>query len=135
MVHLAHVARLDDEPDLRAGLRADQVVVHGGAQQQRRDRRVLGVAVAVGQDDEPLALPDDGVDLVEDLGEPALEGRAAARDRVQARDPHAGEAGVVAVVVDVQDLRQLVVVDHRERQHDLAAVRRPPARAGCPPGR
>ena len=53
-----------------------------------------------------------------------LEAVPATGHGVQARDPHAGEARLVAVVVDVQDLGQLVVVDHRERQDDLAAVRR-----------
>ena len=60
--------------------------------------------------------------------------RAAALDVVQAADDVGGEAGQVAVAVDVEDLGQLVVVDHRERQHDLAAGRRASARAGCASG-
>ena len=40
VVHLAGVAALDDQADLRALLLADEVVVDGGRQQQRRDRRV-----------------------------------------------------------------------------------------------
>ena len=55
VVHLAAVAGLDDEADLHAGLLAHQVVVHGGGHQQRRDRRALLVAVAVGQHDDPGA--------------------------------------------------------------------------------
>ena len=47
VVHLAGVAALDDEADLRAGLLADQVVVHGGGEQQRRDRGQLVGRVAV----------------------------------------------------------------------------------------
>ena len=61
--------------------------------------------------------------------------RAAALDVVEAAGDVGDEAGQVAVAVDVADLGQVVVVDHRERQHDLAARRRAPARAGWPPGR
>ncbi|CAB4741087.1 unannotated protein [freshwater metagenome] len=42
-------------------------MVHRGAEEKGRDRRLLGVAVAIRQDDEALALPDDGVDLIEQL--------------------------------------------------------------------
>ena len=49
---------------------------------------------------------------------------AAAVDVEVAGDPDGGEAGQVAVVVDVQDLGQLVVVDDRERQEHLPAGRR-----------
>jgi hypothetical protein len=52
VVHLAHVAGLDDEADLRAGLLADQVVVHRRGEQQRRDRREVLLESPVGQDDE-----------------------------------------------------------------------------------
>ena len=55
VVHLAHVAGLDEQADLGAGLLPDQVVVHGRGQQQRRDRRQVAARVAVGQDDEPGA--------------------------------------------------------------------------------
>ena len=52
VVHLAAVAGLDDEADLHAGLLAHQVVVHGRGHEQRRDRRALLVAVAVGEHDD-----------------------------------------------------------------------------------
>ncbi len=51
VVHLADVAGLDEQADLGAGLLAHQVVVHGGGHQQRRDRRLGGVGVAVGEHD------------------------------------------------------------------------------------
>ena len=56
VVDLAHVAGLDDQADLGAGLLADQVVVHGGGEQQRRDRREVAAGVAVGEHDEPGAV-------------------------------------------------------------------------------
>ena len=55
MVHLAYVARLDQQTDPGALLGADQVVVDRGGQQQGRDRCVLGVGVPVGEDDQPGA--------------------------------------------------------------------------------
>ena len=69
VVHLAAVAGLDDEADLHAGLLAHQVVVHGRRHQQRRDRRALLVAVAVGQHDDPRA----GGDRLGDLGAQLLD--------------------------------------------------------------
>ena len=68
VVHLAHVAGLDEQRDRGcAAWSADQVVVHGRGEQQRRDRRVVGVGVAVGQHDEPRARRDRGGDLRADL--------------------------------------------------------------------
>ena len=49
---------------------------------------------------------------------------AALGRRERAPDGVGGEAGVVPVVVDVDDLRELLVAEHRERQDDLAAARR-----------
>ena len=59
---------------------------------------------------------------------------AAAADVVEAAGDVGDEAGHVAVTVDVPDLDQLVVGDHRERQHHLAARRGRRGRAGWPPG-
>ena len=55
VVHLARLARLDHETHPRARLLAHEVVVHRGGHEQRRDRRALGVGVAVGEDDEVRA--------------------------------------------------------------------------------
>ena len=52
MVDLAHVAGLDEQTDLGAGLLADEVVVDGGREQQRRDGREVATGVAVGEHDE-----------------------------------------------------------------------------------
>ena len=135
VVHLAHVAGLDQQPDLGAGLLADQVVVHRGGQQQRRDGGEVAPGVAVGQDHEAGAADDGLGDLGEDLLEPGLHGGGTAGDVVQPADHVRGIAGQVAVRVDVHDLGEVVVVDHRERQHDLAGVAGEAVRARCPPGR
>ena len=54
-------------PHLHAGLAADEVVVHGGEHEQRRDRREVLVRVAVAQHDELRAVLDRLVDLVAHL--------------------------------------------------------------------
>ena len=58
-------------------------------------------------------LGDLGADLLEARG----QRRAAAVDVVEAAGHVGDEARHVAVTVDVPDLDQLVVGDHRERQH------------------
>ena len=52
-----------------------------------------------------------------------MQCRSPARDRVEPADPGRGEARQVAVPVDVLDLGELVVVDDREAEHHLTAVR------------
>ena len=134
MVHLAGVAALDDQPDLGALLLADEVVVHRGGEQQAGDRRVDLVAVAVAEHDDPRPALDRLADLVADRVERPAQRQAAAGDAVQAADHRTRQVGVRPVgtvvlqvlvdVVDVDDLGQLVVVDDRERQHQLAAALR-----------
>ena len=135
VVDLADVAGLDQQRDLGAGLAPHQVVMHGGAQQQRGDRGAVRVGVAVGEHDEPLAAGDVPVDLRADLAEALAQAGTPVSDPVQPCDPDSGEPGGVAIGVDLAELRELVVVDHREREQDLPAVAqgRPPG--GCPPGR
>ncbi len=124
VVDLADVAGLDEQPDLRPLLRPHQVLVHGRGQQQRRDRREVGVAVAVGQHHEPGAGGDARGHLGADLLQARRQRRRAAVEAVQADELARGEPGLVPVRVDLQQLGELVVVDHGERQHHLAAVRR-----------
>ncbi|MGC0381998.1 hypothetical protein RKD33_002215 [Streptomyces sp. SAI-129] len=121
MVDLADVTGLDQQAHLGALLGADEVVVDGGGEQQRGDRRVLGVRVAVGQDDEPGAVLDGGVGLGADLLYARGQRVAAAVHPVETGEGRRLEAGHVAVGVDVDELGQLVVVDDREGQQDAAA--------------
>lgn len=58
MVNLAGFAGLDDQPALRAGAFADQVVMHGGGRHQAGDRALVLVGAAVGQDEERRAITD-----------------------------------------------------------------------------
>ncbi len=124
VVHLAYVAGLDDQTDVGAGLLAHQVVVDRAGEQERRDRRELGGGVPVGEHDDPGAVGDRLGHLDADLVETVRQRLAAALDGVQAARDVRGVARQVAVAVDVADLGQLVVGDHRERQHQLTTGRR-----------
>ena len=86
VVHLAGVAALDDQADLRALLGAHEVVVHGRGQQQRRDRRLDRVGVAVRQHDDAGAVVDRRRHLAADRRQRPLERQPAAGDAVQALD-------------------------------------------------
>ena len=110
-------------PTLRARLLADEVVVHRGGEQQRRDRRVDRVGVAVGQHDDARALGDRGRRLVADRGRaPRAAPSPPPATRYRPEITCAARPGNCAVVVDVDDLAQLVVVEDRERQLDLTAA-------------
>ena len=123
-MHLAHVAGLDDEPDLHAGLLADEVVVHGGEHQERRDRREIGVRVAVGEHEELRAVGDRGVGLFAHLPQPGRERFGTLVDPVEAPDDARPLRAELALAPrnEVLDLRELVVVDHREVENDLPGV-------------
>ena len=123
VVDLAHVAGLDDQADLHPVLVADEVVVDRRDHQQARHGRELAARVAVGEHDELRA---------------ALDRRRRPRARIaamrssSARSPsstrYRPRTTVVVAVPGAasmcMQLRELVVVDHREVEHDLAGVLR-----------
>ena len=123
MVNLAHVAGLDGHGDLRTGVAAQQVVLHGGGQQQGRNRAPGVVGFTVGQDDEVLAVINGLVDFGEDLVKTLLEGLAPAGDLVQALDHvrtvvAAEDTGLVKSL----ELGHLIRVDHGQRNQNLLGV-------------
>ena len=79
MMHLARLAGFDDKPDGGAQALADQMMMHGGAGEQRRDRDAVGAGAAVGEDDDVDAVAHRGVGL--------------AAQRIDCRF-HAGNAGL-----------------------------------------
>ncbi len=121
VVHLTGLTGLDHQTDLGALPGANQVLVHGRGQQQGGDGRMVRVAVAVGQDQDPGAVRDGVGALAAHPLECAGQCFAAAVDPIPAVDEAALESRHVAVGVDVPDLGQLVVVDHRPRDDDLPA--------------
>ncbi|MGY4363262.1 hypothetical protein ACVW0J_009755 [Bradyrhizobium sp. i1.7.7] len=60
VMHFARLAGFDDEADRGAQSDADQMMMHGGAGQQCRDRHPVAADHAVGQDDDVDALADGG---------------------------------------------------------------------------
>ena len=63
MLDLAGLSRLDNDAAPRPRTFPHQVVVHGRAEQQRRDGGAVRVGVPVGEHDAPLAAGDVPVDL------------------------------------------------------------------------
>ena len=55
VMHFARLAGLDHQADRRAQALADQMMVHGRAGEQRRNRHAVGAGLAVGQDDDVVA--------------------------------------------------------------------------------
>ena len=105
VMHLARFAGLDDEPDARARLLAHEVVVHRGGDQQRGNRRVLGVGVTVGEDDEVRAVGDRLAHLRAHVVDRHAQAFAAVGDRVVAVHGERREPGDrVVAVVDVAQL-------------------------------
>ena len=122
VVHLARVAALDDQAHLRARLLTDEMVVDRTREQQRRDRCVHLVGVAVREHDDARAARDRITDERAHVVERRPQSLAAVGDAVQAADHHALEVRMGAVVVDVDDLGEIVVVDDGERQLQLTAA-------------
>ena len=58
MMNFAGFAGLDDQTDLGPEPAADQVVMHGGGGQQRRNGDVLGIHVPIGNDEDVVAVMD-----------------------------------------------------------------------------
>ena len=73
MMHLARLAGLDDEADRGAQTLADQMMMHGGGREQRRDRNAVRPDEAVGQDDDVVAAAHR---LIGALAEPRRAPRA-----------------------------------------------------------
>ena len=124
VVDLADVAGLDDEPDLGARVLAQQVVVDGAREEQRRDGGHLRGGLAVRQDDEARTGLGGGVDLGEDLLEALAQGGLSPADAEQALDLRGGEALGGLGATDVGELGELVRGEDREGDDELARVLR-----------
>ena len=73
VVDLPRLAALQYERQLRPVLRADQVLLHGGNRQQRRDRKMIFVHIPVGEDEEIGPLPQRAVRLEEQIFQGVLQ--------------------------------------------------------------
>src|SRR6185437_16899761 len=99
------------------------MVMYRRRQQQRRDRRIVFIASAIGQEQDSGA----GADRLGCFSAHSIERTgqrfSAAVHRVTPVDDRAAEARQVTVGVDVPDLRQLVVVYYWMR-NDYVSTRR-----------
>ena len=85
VVHFARVARLDHDPHLRSRAFANQMVVHGGHEEQRRNRRQLRARITIRQDEGAGAVGDERRCLRPHTVERGAQRLAATADLVQAR--------------------------------------------------
>jgi hypothetical protein len=116
VVHLARLAGLDDETAPRAQALADEVVVHRGDGEQRRDRGVVGVDRAVGEDDHLVSVEHVLLGLppqaVEGPLHPAGLGLEADREGL----------GLIVLAVHPPQPLEVLVVENRLLQLDHARV-------------
>ena len=117
---LARLARFDDQRDLRAGLLADQVVVHGGQRQQAGDGRVVLVHAAVGENQQGVARLDGQRRAAAELVERALQALLA----VLHREKHGQRGGEEIALRDAAQLFQIAIGQDGLRQLERVAVLR-----------
>ena len=91
--------------------------MNAGRREQRRNRRAVAVGVAIRQDQDVVARFDGAHRALVEVFQRALEAGAVLPHVEQHRDPRRAEPGLV----DVPELRQLVVVDDRVLDLDLPA--------------
>ena len=120
VVHLAGVPGFDDQRNPGAVRTLEQVVVHRGGQQQRRDRCPACRGVAVREHQVAHTAVHRGGDLLADLLQPGAQLGFPAAGAVETA--HLQGDLVARLITQVADLGQLVVGDHREVQGDLLGV-------------
>ena len=118
VVHLAGLARLEDDPRAQPRALAHEVVVDGGDREQRGDRRAARAHHPVGQDDDVHALGDRVVGFGADAIERALDSRGPLRDRPGDVD----RARLELLVGDVAQRLQLAVEQDRLVERELVRV-------------
>ena len=93
VMHLARLAGFDHEPDRGTQALADQMMMHGRAGEQRRDRNPVGAGAAVGDDDDVDAVAHRLVGLAAQSGDRVFHAGGAGlgrpgrveRDRLEMR--------------------------------------------------
>ena len=109
MMHLARLAGFDHEADRGAQALADQMMMHGRAGEQRRDRDAVGAGAAVGQDDDVDAVAHRGLGL--------------AAQSASMRVFHAGGAGLGRPGRVERERLEMRFVDHVGDRADFFQVR------------
>ena len=106
VMHLAGLAGLDHQADRGPQAAADEVMVHAGGGEQRRNRHAVGPDHAVGQDDDV----DAGVDGLLGRGAQHVERRAHALGAAVGRIGDVERLGLERVAVHVADGADLLQV-------------------------
>jgi len=119
MMHLPHITGLDDHADIGAHLQPHQVVMHVRRGQQGRNRSPRIVGMPVAEHDVQRAVLDGRGDLVTHLGQAITQRLGAAGGIVEAGDDPGQPVRVVGALGQVNDLRQLLRVDHRGADDQL----------------
>ena len=120
-MHLAGVTGLHHEADAGARLLSHEMLVDRGGEQERGDGRQARVGVAVGQDDDVRAQGDGDAHPLADVLDGGAQGVTASGGVEQTVDGEGLVSRGLAVLVDVRQLGELVVVDDRVGQDDLPA--------------
>ncbi len=125
MVDLAGIGGLDHQPGLGPQLLADEIVVDGAGQQQRRDRRLVGRRPPVGQDEDGRPVLDLGCGLAAQLVEGRAEPRLPLGHRIQAPEDRGVELLEARGVVGLDQAAEDLWGDDRVLEDELAAPVRP----------
>ena len=94
--------------------------MHARGRQQRRDRCVFLIHTTIRENDKGVALGDGGARLLAQCLQRPRQTRATFRDREQHRQRHRLETGSI----NMADLGEFVVVEHRGLELDLTTTRR-----------
>ncbi len=122
MVHFARIATFDNKAHFGALAFANQVVVHRTGEQQRRYRRIHRVAVAITQHNDACTIVDEVAHLVANVFNRSAQAVRAVANAIQTVHHHAAQVRHGAVVINVDDLGEFVVVNNRKRQRQLATI-------------
>ena len=111
VVHLARFAGLDHHADGGAQSLADQVMMHRRGREQRRDRNAVRAGLAVGQDDDVVAVAHRLLGVLAQARERVLHAARAMLDRVG--DVERARVELLLDMADRADLLQILVGEDR----------------------
>ena len=120
VVHLSNVATFDHQSHLHALVTANQVMMHRGEHQQRRNGGKFCIRVTVAQDHKPSARFHSGIGLGTQLIQALHQGSFAVINSVEATELHRRRCS--RIQRKVFDLGQLVVINNRELHRHLGRV-------------
>ena len=128
MVDFPRLARFDDQPDSRARAFANQMMMHGGCRQQRRNGGMLAADAAIGQDDEVIAVGNRCTGLPAQFVEGSRQFVGAARrpkqhrqrNRLEAACHQRAAAASLRRAIEEPKFLEFFVLQNRRLELDLA---------------